>query len=149
MSKNNIGDLTKEKMALDKPAGEPLPKHIHDESNGLDYTLVDGSSYLPDLAPAEDEKYRPGIWAQRRLRYLKRHRRVLYSELLTTGKLNAHLRETDERAEAMFELLAAQTGEREGLIEQLKRDDQMAWVQLANSIRHRAEEVVNTEVIYA
>lgn len=83
------------------------------------------------------------------LRYLKQHRKVLYVNLLTSGKLNSHLAEIDKQAEDMFFQLVKQMAEREGVTEQLKVDNQMEWVGRMNNIRNRAKEIVNTELIFA
>jgi len=126
---------------------QTLHEHIHDDSNNLDYTLVDGSYYLPDLL-AEDEDYIPGIWAMRYLRHLEEYRPSLLSAI-RMGDMSAQLRRIDGSAKAMYEHLVNQMAEREGLTEELKLRDQIAWVGLANSIRHRAEEIVKAEVIYS
>jgi hypothetical protein len=114
----------------------------------LAYTLAEDGIYYPDLV--SDETNEPiGVWGSMRLRYLKEHRRVLYTTLKTECKLNAHLAEINRSADAMFELLQRQMGEREGLTEQLKRDDQWAWVSLASNIQSRAREVILHDIIYA
>lgn len=102
---------------------------------------------LPNITlPAEDE--RPvGVWGQRRLRYLKQHHKVLYYNLLTSGKLHSHLADTEEQAQALFFRLVKEYAEKEGVTEQLKAADQMAWVRKMNNIRERATEVVNSEVV--
>lgn len=82
------------------------------------------------------------------MRYLKQHRKVLYTNLLTSGKLNSYLVDIDEQAEDMFLRLVKQIAEREGLTEQLKAENPMLWVQTMNSIRNRATEIVNEEIIY-
>ena len=110
-------------------------------------TYHDESGYLiPDLIAPESPAV--GVWGMRRLAYLRQHRRPIYSGMLMTGNLNAHLEEVDRAAEEMMELLMAQMAEREGVTEQLKAEDQMAWVQAMNSIRSRAEEIVLAELIY-
>ena len=107
-----------------------------------------GDYYLPELAlPAENQK-NIGLWGQRRMRYLKRHRRLMYYNLLTSGKLNEHLADTDSQAEEMFFRLVKQAAEREGISEQLKAESPMEWVRQMNSIRSRAIETVNTELIF-
>ena len=85
----------------------------------------------------------------RRLAYLRQHRRPIYSGMLMTGTLNTHLEEIDRAADEMTELLMKQMAEREGVTEQLKAEDQMAWVQAMNNIRDRAMEIVKNELIYA
>lgn len=107
---------------------------------------TEGEYLIPDLIAPESPAV--GVWGMRRLAYLRQHRRPIYSGMLMTGNLNAHLEEVDRAAEEMMELLMAQIAEREGVTEQLKAEDQMAWVQAMNSIRSRAEEIVLAELIY-
>lgn len=96
------------------------------------------------------EEQRPiGVWGQRHLRYLWQHRKALYTELQVTGKLNDYLADLNEQAESMFLDLIKQMAEREGVIELLKAQDQMQWVQRMNNIRNRAMEVVDNDLIYA
>ena len=125
-----------------------MEKTIYDESNGLWYELR-GDYYIPCLtAPAEEE--RPiGIWGQRHLRYIKAERKALYTELLTTGRLNTYLADINEQATERMLLLTEQMAEREGVTEQLKAQDQMLWVQRMNNIRDRAMEIVDHDLIYA
>ena len=125
-----------------------MEKYIFDKSNGLWYELQ-GDYYIPCLTvPAEKEK--PiGIWGQRHRRYIKKERKTLYTELLTSGKLNAYLADINEQATEQMLLLTKQMAEREGVTEQLKAQDQMLWVQRMNNIRHRTMEFVNQELIYA
>ena len=106
---------------------------------------TEGEYLIPDLIAPESPAVGP--WGMRRLAYLRQHRRPIYSGMLMTGTLNAHLEEVDRAAEEMTELLMAQLTEREGVTEQLKAEDQMAWVQSMNSIRNRAEEIVLAELI--
>lgn len=117
------------------------------EQMGGTYTLV-GDYYLPNLLPAEQEEKPIGVWGQRRLRYLKQHRKVLYYNLLTSGKLKEHLAEIDEQANDMFLRLVCDMAEREGVTEQLKADNQMEWVGRMNNIRSRTTEIVNYECVY-
>lgn len=121
-------------------------KSIFEQSGGV-YTMQ-GDYRLPNLTlPAEDE--RPiGVWGQRRLRYLKQHRKVLYYNLLTSGKLHSHLADTEEQAQELFSRLVKEHAEKEGVTEQLKATDQMAWVHKMNNIRERATEIVNAEVVF-
>lgn len=116
------------------------------EQIGGTYTMQ-GDYRLPNLTvPAEEE--RPiGVWGQRRLNYLKHHRKVLYYNLLTSGKLHSRLADTEEQAQALFSRLVKEYAEKEGVTEQLKAADQMAWVRRMNNIRERATEVVNSEVV--
>lgn len=126
-----------------------MEKHIYNEQTGISYTLH-GDYYLPDLTLSDDEKGAEiGIYGQRHLRYIKQHRKALYLNLLTTGKLNSYLADIDKQAEEMLFRLVEQMAEREGVTEQLKADNQMEWVARMNNIRQRATEIVNTEIIYA
>ena len=110
-------------------------------------TYHDENGYLiPDLIAPDSPAV--GVWGMRRLAYLRQHRRPIYSGMLMTGTLNAHLEEIDRAAEEMTELLMTQMAEREGVTEQLKAENQMAWVQEMNSIRNRAAEIVLAELIY-
>ena len=109
---------------------------------------MQGDYCLPNLTlPAEEE--RPiGVWGQRRLRYLKQHHKVLYYNLLTSGKLHSHIADVEEQAQELFSRLVKEYAEKEGVTEQLKSADQMAWVRKMNNIRSRATEVVNSEVLF-
>ena len=124
-----------------------MDKYIYDEKNGLWYELQ-GDYYLPCLKLPKEESRHIGIWGQRHLRYLKQHRKVLYSELLISGKLNSYLADINEQAEEMFSRLVKQMAEVEGVTEQLKADNQMEWVGRMNNIRNRAMEIVKAELIY-
>lgn len=121
-------------------------KSLFEEYGGT-YTMQ-GDYCLPNITlPAEDE--RPiGVWGQRRLRYLKQYHKVLYYNLLTSGKLHSHLADTEEHAQALFSRLVKEYAEKEGVTEQLKATDQMAWVRKMNNIRERATEIVNAEVVF-
>lgn len=124
-----------------------MEKVIYDEKNGLWYELQ-GDYYIPCLKLPEKEQQPIGIWGQRHLRYIKQNRKVLYLNLLTSGKLNSYLAEIDQQAEDMFFRLVKQMAEREGVSETLKSENQMEWVQRINSIRNRAIEIVNTGIIF-
>lgn len=108
-----------------------------------------GDFLLPDLKLPEHPKVEIGIFGKRHLRYLERNRKILYTNMLTKGKLTAYLADIDEQAENMFDQLVRQLAEREGVTEQLKANNQMLWVKKMNSIRNRAEEIVNHELIYS
>ena len=108
-----------------------------------------GDYLLPNLELPEQPKVEIGIFGKRHLRYLERNRKILYTNLLTKGKLTAYLADIDEQAENMFDRLVRQFAEREGVTEQLKADNQMLWVKKMNSIRNRAEKIVNHELIYS
>ena len=113
-------------------------KSIFEQSGGV-YTMQ-GDYRLPNLTlPAEDE--RPiGVWGQRRLRYLKQHHKVLYYNLLTSGKLHSHLADVEEQAQDLFSRLVKEHAEKEGITEQLKATDQMKWEQRMKNIRERVME---------
>lgn len=106
---------------------------------------LEGDYWIPNLIAPESPNI--GIWGERRRRFLRDHRRPVYSALLMTGKLNAHLEEVDQSATEMEERLTAQLAEREHVTEALKAEDQMAWVQAMNSIRNRVEEIVRRELV--
>lgn len=108
-----------------------------------------GDFLLPDLKLPEQPKVEIGIFGKRHLRYLERNRKILYTNMLTKGKLTAYLADIDEQAENIFDQLVRQLAEREGETEQLKANNQMLWVKKMNSIRNRAEEIVNHELIYS
>lgn len=125
-----------------------MEKRIYNEQTGISYTLH-GDYYLPDLAlPEEERDVEIGVWGQRHLRYIKKNRKVLYLNLLTSGKLNGHLADIDKQAEEMFSRFVKQMAEREGVTEKLKVDNQMEWVARMNNIRSRATEIVNNDLIY-
>lgn len=123
-----------------------MEKFITDERTGLQYELV-GDYYL--IAGEDEPEGRSiGIWGQRHLRYIRKHKVGLYSELLTTGKLNDYLADLNEQAEAMFSRLVKQLSEKEGVTEVLKAENQMLWVQRMNNIRSAAMEIVANDLIY-
>ena len=124
-----------------------MEKYITDERTGLKYELV-GDYYL--IAGDDETEERPiGIWGQRHLRYLKQHRKTVYAELLTSGKLNSYLADLNEQAEDMFFRLVKELVEKGGVMEQLKAADQMLWVWRMNAVRDTATEIVNNDLIYA
>lgn len=125
-----------------------MEKYIYNNNNGLWYELQ-GDYYIPCLVIDEEETQPIGMWGRKRLDYLKKHRRALYTTLLVSSKLNSHLVEVDNQAAEMFNQLMKQLAEKEGITEQLKAQAQMTWVQHMNNIRNRVEEIVNTEVIFA
>ena len=124
-----------------------MQKQIFDEKNGLWYELH-GDYYLPCLIEPLEEKRPVGVWGQRHLRYLRKHRKALYAELVVSGRLNRYLADLNEQAEAMFLRLIDKMATREGVTEQLKAQGQLLWVQRMNSIRDRAMEMVNCDLIY-
>ena len=124
-----------------------MEKVIYDEKNGLWYELQ-GDYYIPCLKLPEEEQQPIGVWGQRHLMHIKKTRKVLYFNLLSSGKLNGYLADINKQAEDMFFGLIKQMAEREGVTEQLKADDQMEWVGRMNNIRNRATEIVNHDIIY-
>jgi len=106
----------------------------------------EGDYLLPDLITPESPRI--GIWGMRRKRYLQQYHDGIYTGLLLSGKLNAHLEEVDRGANEMFDLLMKQYSKREGVTEELKAIDEMTWVQKMNEIRERVEETIRTELIY-
>lgn len=125
-----------------------MAKTIFEEMGGA--YEQQGDYLLPCLSlPAEKGNEPIGVWGQRHLRYLKQHRKVLYTNLLTSSKLNGYLADIDEQAEGMFLRLVEQIANREGVTEQLKAENQIEWVGRMNNIRSRAMEIVNEELIYS
>ena len=124
-----------------------MDKYITDERTGLKYELV-GDYYF--IAGDDEPEERPiGLWGQRHLRHLKKHRRTVYAELLTSGKLNDYLADLNEQAENMFFRLVKKLAEKEGITETLKAENQMLWVQRMNAVRETATEIINNDLIYA
>ena len=119
----------------------------HNDQNGLDYTLY-GDFYLPNLLPPQIEEKEIGLLGMRHLRYIKQHKKVRYTNLLTTGELNAYLAEIDERAQNTKVVLIKQMSEHEGVNEVLKEQNQLEWVQKMNNIRDRVEEIVSKEIVF-
>ena len=118
------------------------------EQLGGTYTQT-GDYLLPDLSlPAEKEPGNVGVWALRHKRYLKQHHKVLYYNLLTSGKLDSYLADIEEQAQQLFLRLVKEYAEKEAVTEQLKAADQMAWVRKMNNIRNLAAEIVNVEVVF-
>ena len=118
------------------------------EQTGGTYTQV-GDYMLPDLLPAEEEKEANiGVWAMRHKRYLKQNHKVRYYNLLTSGKLNSYLADIEQQAQDLLLRLVKELAEKENVIEKLKVENQMIWVQKMNNIRNRAIEIVNAELIY-
>ena len=124
-----------------------MERFVTDERTGLKYELV-GDYYLI-AGDDEPEGDRPiGVWRQRHLRYLKKHRRVRYANLLTSGELNAYLADIDRQAEELFLRLVKQMANAEGISETLKASNQMEWVRRINNVRSRAFEIVEADIIY-
>ena len=124
-----------------------MEKYIYNERNGLWYELQ-GDYYIPCLVLDEENAQPIGMWGRKYLRYIKELRPVLHTTLLLSGKLNSHLAEIDNQATEMFDRLVKQMAEKEGITEQLKAQDQMAWVGAMNNIRNRIEEIVNQSIIF-
>ena len=122
-----------------------MDKYIYNEQNELWYELQ-WDYYLPCLKLPEEEAVHIGIWGQRHRRYLKTHRKALYTSLLTSGKLNGYLADIDRQAEEMFSRLVKQLSEKEGVTETLKVENQMPWVQKMNNLRNAAMEIVSNEL---
>lgn len=125
-----------------------MTKTIFEKMGG---TYVRQGDYLiPCLTlPAEKETKPIGVWGQRHKRYLQEYKRATYTTLMTSGKLNRYLADIDEQAQDLFSRLIKHMAEREGVTEQLKADDQMAWIGAMNNIWNRATEIVNDELICA
>lgn len=124
-----------------------MEKYIYNEHNGLWFELQ-GDYYLPCLKLPEEPEVHIGIWGQRHRRYLKSHRRALYTSLLTSGKLNSYLADINRQAEELFSRLVKQIAESENINEELKATDTTAWIGKMNNVRNRAAEVVSEEIIY-
>lgn len=124
-----------------------MAKKIFEEMGGT--YVRQGDYFIPCLTlPAEKGNQTIGVWGQRHKRHLKQNHKVLYMNLLTSGKLNSYLADIDEQAEEMFSRLEKQMAEREDVTEQLKAENQLEWIQKINNIRNIATEIVNTELIY-
>ena len=117
------------------------------EQLGGTYTMQ-GDYCLPNLTTEETDTRPIGVWGQRRLNYLKHHRKVLYYNLLTSGKIHSHLADIEEQAQELFNSLITDLAQKEAITEQLKATDQMKWVQKMNNIRERVTEIVYSEVVF-
>lgn len=124
-----------------------MEKYIYDNSNGLWYELH-GDYYLPCLVIPEEEIHTIGIWDRKHQQYLREYRPILYSNLVLSGRLYSYLADIDTQARNKLSLIATQLAEKESITEELKAQDQMAWVRAMNNIRNRAEEIVLKELIY-
>ena len=124
-----------------------MAKTIFEQMGGT-YTRV-GDYYLPDLKlPEEEKQANIGVWGMRHKKFLKENHRVLYANLMTSGKLVTYLDDIERQATTMFLRLVKELAEKENVTEELKAIDQMLWVQKINNIRNRATEIVNSELIY-
>jgi len=124
-----------------------MAKTIFEQTGGT-YTMQ-GDYCLPNLTLPPEEKRPIGVWAHRRRRYLKQHHKILYCNLLTSGKLRSHLADVEEEAQSLFLRLVKEYAEREGVTEQLKAENPTEWVQKMNNIRSRAAETVYADLIFA
>lgn len=123
-----------------------MAKTIFEQMGGT-YTMQ-GDYCLPNLILPGKEERPIGVWGQRRLRYLKHHHKILYYNLLTSGKLHSHLADVEEEAQELFFRLVKEYAEREGVTEQLKAENPMEWVRKMNSISFQTREIVNQKVLY-
>ena len=123
-----------------------MAKTIFEQMGGT--YITQGDYCLPNLTLPPEEERPIGVWGQRRLRYLKQHHKILYCNLLTSGKLHSHLADVEEEAQTLFLRLVKEYAEREGVTEQLKAKNPMEWVRRMNNIRERVNEVVNAEMIF-
>ena len=117
------------------------------EQTGGTYTMQ-GDYCLPNLTLPPEEERPIAVWAHCRRQYLKQHHKILYYNLLTSGKLRSHLADMEKEAQSLFLRLVKEYAEQEGLTEQMKAENQMEWVQRMNNIRERVNEVVNAEMIF-
>ena len=124
-----------------------MNKTIFEQISGT-YTIL-GDYCLPDLTLPPEEERHIGVWAHRRRQYLKQHHKILYYNLLTSGKLRSHLADVEKEAQSLFLRLVKEYAEREGVTEQLKAENPMEWVQKMNNIRNRAAETVYADLIFA
>ena len=123
-----------------------MEKSLFEQVGGT-YTQV-GDYLLPNLTLPKEEQKPIGIWGQRHARYLKQNHKVLYMNLLTSGKLNNYLSDIDKQAEDMFIRLVKEMAEKQGITERLKTADQMAWTRKMNAIRNSAMEIINQDIIF-
>ena len=121
-------------------------KSIFEQSGGT-YTMQ-GDYRLPNLTLPAEEECPIGVWGQRRLRYLKQYHKVIYYNLLTSGKLHSHLVDIDEEAQELFLRLEKEYAENENVTEQLKEENPIEWIRRMNNIKMRVREMVNSEVIF-
>ena len=124
-----------------------LENSIHDNANGLDYTLVN-DHYLPNLTAAAPAEHPTGRWGRLHKKYLKEQHPIRYNQLLLSGELGGYLAKLDKQAEEQLALTVRQMQKAEGVTEDLKAADQLEWVRRMNNIRNRAEEIVYNEIVY-
>lgn len=123
-----------------------MKKSLFEQMGGT-YTQV-GDYLLPNLILPEQQSQPIGVWGRRHARYLKQHHRIIYTNLLTSGKLNDYLVDIEHQAESMFFQLVKQLSDRENITEELKIKDSMLWCSQLNNIREKATEIVNAKIIY-
>ena len=123
-----------------------MKKHIFDENNGLWYELI-GDYYIPVLTLSSEEQRPIGKWGRMHRDYLKEHRPILFNDLIHSGQLWTYLADLNEQVQERLSVIVEQMKEAEGVTEDLKAADQMAWVGAMNSIRNRAEEIILREMI--
>lgn len=124
-----------------------MKKHIYDENNGLWYELI-GDYYIPVLTLSSEEQRPIGKWGRMHRDYLKEHRPILYNDLILSGQFWTYLADLNEQAQERLSLIIEQMKATEGVTEEMKAADQMAWVGAMNSIRNRAEEIILRDLIY-
>ena len=124
-----------------------MKKSIHDNANGLDYTLVN-NHYLPNLTATAPAEHSAGRWGRLHKMYLKEQHPIRYNQLLLSGELGGYLAKLDKQTEEQLALTIRQIQEAEGVTEALKAADQLEWVRRMNNIRNRAEEIVYNEIVY-
>ena len=124
-----------------------MKKHIYDESNGLWYELI-GDYYIPVLTLSSDEQRPIGKWGRMHRDYIKEHRPILFNDFVLSGQLWTYLADLNEQTQERLSLIVDQMKTSEGVTEEMKAADQMAWVGVMNSIRNRAEEIILREMIY-
>ena len=124
-----------------------MKKHIYDENNGLWYELI-GDYYIPVLTLSSEEQRPIGKWGRMHRDYLKEHRPIPFNDLVLSGQLWTYLADLNEQAQERLSLIIEQMKASEGVTEELKADNQMAWVGAMNSIRNRAEEIILQGLIY-
>lgn len=124
-----------------------MKKHIYDENNGLWYERI-GDYYIPVLTLSSEEQRPIGKWGRMHRDYLKEHHPILFNDLILSGRLWTYLADLNEQAQERLSVIVEQMKEAEGVTEELKASNQMAWVGAMNSIRNRAEEIILREMIY-
>ena len=125
-----------------------MEKYIYNNSNGLWYELH-GDYYMPCLVIPEEEVHTIGIWGRKHQQYLREHRPIIYSNLILSGKLYSYLADIDTQARNKLDLLVIQLAEKEGINDQLKEQNQLAWVRAMNNSHNRPEEIILKELIFA